>query len=631
LVLRKAWGVLKGGRVCYPSFTYEISLLISSRLEDKISSQGWTTMADDVLKPEKSGNSRAAQTRIKGKSAGGIGGQRAHDLRIGPQPDYVDASRAHLNRVLIEPQTGTQLRKICEERRALRTTTRAMKSSAAVGVIGIITFGHEAQKIFKALTPEQQDAAYHETAEAIATRLNTTLTGLVTHGDESAPHAHFQLPAYNLTGRPVSETAKRAALRDLQTITAEVMARHAPGIERGRSKTDRLKAGATPAEVVNRAVAQLHDELPIEAAQLDAKIAAKRKQSAALDGEIAARQGLLSELAAKIEKNERLAAAALEKAATNEAKADKALKNAALYEGRAEKARRERDAEERTLSNLQLDRRKEEERLERLQEQLAVIETEKQKLAEREAQISLKAAELEKREATVAATEKQQAATEKVLERSIKNFGVMLGEVQKTGGDQPLLREDMADAPEEFTILEKASARDARPLTRGFRSRFWSLNYSNTGTPVPLAESLRAVITKAFDFADRFAQEIAKTRQAAKEAEKRRIEADRAFTQAKEAGRVEGLRIGTAALAERETVVAKRESRADEWATETLSWREQFFERGFTILTAAIRKHLKPDVIEEVTAAYKTELGNLAPKEPTPRNLSSTYDPGHSP
>lgn len=63
-------------------------------------------MADDILKPEKSGNSRAAQTRIKGKSAGAIGGQRAHDLRIGPQPEYVDPARAHLNRVLIAPQTG---------------------------------------------------------------------------------------------------------------------------------------------------------------------------------------------------------------------------------------------------------------------------------------------------------------------------------------------------------------------------------------------------------------------------------------------------------------------------------------------------------------------------------------------
>ncbi|WP_150526633.1 plasmid recombination protein [Roseibium sediminis] len=136
-------------------------------------------MIDDILTPEKSGNSRAVQTRIKGKSAGAIGGQRAHDLRIGPQPQYVDPTRAHLNRVLIEPQTGTQLRKICEDRRASRNTVRAMKSSVAVGMVGIITFGHEAQKIFETLTPEQQDAAYRETAKAIATRLNTTLTGLV--------------------------------------------------------------------------------------------------------------------------------------------------------------------------------------------------------------------------------------------------------------------------------------------------------------------------------------------------------------------------------------------------------------------------------------------------------------------
>lgn len=318
-------------------------------------------MDDDILKPEKNGNSRAAQTRIKGKSAGAIGGQRAHDLRIGPQPEYVDRARSHLNRVLIAPQTGTQLRKVCEDRRKLRTTARAMKSSAAVGMIGIITFGHAAQKIFEALTPDQQDAAYRETAEAIATRLNTTLTGLVVHGDESAPHAHFQLPAYDLTGHPISETAKRAALRDLQTITAEVMGRHAPGIERGRSKVDRLKAGATPAEVVNRSVAQLHDELPIEIAEKEARLA---------------------ELTAKIEKNERLAAAALEKATANEAKADKALKNAALYESRAEKARQERDAEERALSNLQLDRRKEEERLERLREQQAAILAENQRQAE---------------------------------------------------------------------------------------------------------------------------------------------------------------------------------------------------------------------------------------------------------
>lgn len=314
--------------------------------------------AADNSKSKRNGNTRAAQVRIKTKTAKSVGGQRAHDLRIGPQPGYVDISRTYLNRILITPETGTFLRKTCERRRSLRPTVRAMKSSAAVGVAGIITFGHAAQNIFKTLTQDQQDTAYRKTAEAIAKRLNTTLTGLVVHSDESAPHAHFQLPAYDLTGHPISETAKRDVLRDLQTITGEIMGRHAPGIERGWSKLDRLKAGATPAEVVNRSVAQLHDELPLE---------------------IAAKEAKLAELEAKIEKNERLAARALEKAATNEGNAEKALKNAALYEQRAEKARQERNAEEHALSSLQLDRRKEEEQLEKLHEELDAIHADNQK------------------------------------------------------------------------------------------------------------------------------------------------------------------------------------------------------------------------------------------------------------
>ena len=275
----------------------------------------------DILRPEASGNPKAAQTRIAMRNTTAIGGQRAHDLRIGPQPSYVNADRADLNRVLIEPLTGTKLRAICEDRRSQRATKLAMKSGVSVGVAGIITFGHEAQKLFERLTPDQQDAAYFEAAEAIATRLNSTLTGLVVHADESAPHAHFQLPAYDLTGHPISETAKRGALRDLQTLTFEVMARHCPGIERGHSKLDRLKAGASPAEVVNRSVAQLHDDLPRE---------------------IAAKEAELAEVAAKLDTNrDRLAKAEAELAhaiAQNEAesaKAEKICKRAATYERRA--------------------------------------------------------------------------------------------------------------------------------------------------------------------------------------------------------------------------------------------------------------------------------------------------------
>lgn len=285
----------------------------------------------DVLRPESGGNPRAAQTRIAHRNATSIGGQRAHDLRMGPQPSYVDADRSKLNRMLLEPMTGTKLRAICEERRSQRETKLAMKSSASVGVAGIITFGHEAQQIFDRLTPEQQDAAYLETAKTIAARLNTTLTGLVVHVDESAPHAHFQLPAYDLSGHPISETAKRGALRDLQTITAEVMGRHAPGIERGNSKQDRLKAGASPAEVVNRSVAQLHDDLPAE---------------------IATKEAELSKIQAKLQTNLERLAKARTQAAEEGDKADKAQKRAETYEKRVQVAQNELNELEAALNRL---------------------------------------------------------------------------------------------------------------------------------------------------------------------------------------------------------------------------------------------------------------------------------------
>ncbi|QPM92544.1 hypothetical protein [Pseudooceanicola algae] len=94
---------------------------------------------------------------------------------MGPQPAYVDTILSAQNRVLITPETGGKLRKVSEERRALRDTKRAMKSNAAVATAGIITFGHQAQKLFETLTPDQQDAAYLELGEAVATRLNTNL------------------------------------------------------------------------------------------------------------------------------------------------------------------------------------------------------------------------------------------------------------------------------------------------------------------------------------------------------------------------------------------------------------------------------------------------------------------------
>ncbi|RWR05094.1 plasmid recombination protein [Paenirhodobacter populi] len=223
------------------------------------------------METQRGSNSKAAQVRIQPRKAGAYAGQRKHDMRRGPQPSYVDSTKTANNEVLIEPPTPGDLRKVNEERRAQRDTKRAMRSDAAVAFIGILTFGAEAQGFFDALSIEEQNAAFEEAAQAVAMHLNTTVAGLVVHRDESAPHAHFVLPAYDLDGQPLTVTVKRQTLKELQDVTAKAFQRYAPDIERGRSVAERMLAGATRAETLNRSVRELHADLPQE-------LAAKRKE-----------------------------------------------------------------------------------------------------------------------------------------------------------------------------------------------------------------------------------------------------------------------------------------------------------------------------------------------------------------
>jgi len=216
------------------------------------------------MSDEASSNPRAAMVRVEPKTASRYGGQRRHDLRIGHQPDYVDMSRVHFNRVLITPMKPSELRSICEDRRNQRETKRAMRSDSSVAMIGLIGFGTEAQGLFSALSVERQDAALREAAEKCAARMRTTVAGLVFHGDETAPHAHIVFPGFDLDGQPLTNTVKRAALKGLQDDVAEVMGRYAPGIERGRSRVERLAAGADYSDTVHRSVRELHRDLPAE-------------------------------------------------------------------------------------------------------------------------------------------------------------------------------------------------------------------------------------------------------------------------------------------------------------------------------------------------------------------------------
>lgn len=313
-----------------------------------------------------SGNPKAASTRIGSCSAKTLAGQIRHDLRRGPQPSYVDASRSHLNRVLIEPPPPSQMRAICEERRALRDIQRAMKSNAAIGTRGVITFGSEAALLFEQLTPEQQDAAFREVAEAVASRLATSVHGLLVHCDEATIHAHYQLAAYNVHGDPISKTTSPKVLSELQDITAEIMARHCPGIERGTRYGDRLAAGADFADTLHKSVKELHRTLP---ADLDAK----RGQLADLVKAEMDAQARVDEMQSRVD-------ALIEKAELS----DKEAKRLATYEKRLadrvkelETARAASEAlkiEADRLADLaRTERRHEEVRAEKLREKTAAV------------------------------------------------------------------------------------------------------------------------------------------------------------------------------------------------------------------------------------------------------------------
>lgn len=244
----------------------------------------------------KKANSKAVMVRVEVKNAQQYSGQRKHDLRIGPQPRYVVGERADLNRVVMDPPRPKALKDACNARREARGAKRAMKSNAGIAAVGIVGFGSEAKQIFEKLTAEAQDAAFLAVGQAVAEEANTRLVGLVVHLDETSIHAHLSFEGYDMDGRPLSDTMKRGMLRRFQDRAAEVMAEHAPGIERGRSRVTRQENGATYAETMHASVAELHERLPFE-------IAAAQTKLDALSTAIKKNQGYIDKIRSKAELN----------------------------------------------------------------------------------------------------------------------------------------------------------------------------------------------------------------------------------------------------------------------------------------------------------------------------------------
>ena len=89
-------------------------------------------------------------------------------------------------------------------------------------------------------------------------------------------------------------------MSSLQDLTAEVMARHCPGIERGNRYGDRLKAGADFRDTLHRTVRELHRDIPREIEAKRAEILALNMKTQEVQTRVDEMQGRVDKLTQKV-------------------------------------------------------------------------------------------------------------------------------------------------------------------------------------------------------------------------------------------------------------------------------------------------------------------------------------------
>jgi len=281
--------------------------------------------------------------RLQAVDGKGLLGQRRHDQRIGKQPEYVDAERAHLNEALYRAEgwarvPGSTVKEDTERAHKLMEAGRKemearAKRKTKVGKYwrtAIITFSHDAQRVLaeKEITPHAQAlASFTEFAEAHGAKLLT----VDFHGDETAPHYHATFEGINEKGY---------ALRlDRETLSQEQdhIARHFAeiGLTRGKKRVDRIADGEDPSKWNHRNVRELHQQHvadnEAELAELQRKIEAAQERRTT---------------------NEKRAEKARAKAVADESRAAKALKNVETYTKRAKDAELEIEQLEARIATL---------------------------------------------------------------------------------------------------------------------------------------------------------------------------------------------------------------------------------------------------------------------------------------
>lgn len=195
--------------------------------------------------------------------------RKAHDMREQKKtPRNIDPARFCQNTVVIPtPSAKEALELVNKVKAEARARQRFNPGRNNLVHDGILSFSHDAQKIIHALSEKEQLRRILQSVNDVCELHRGRLIGLTIHRDEYALHVHFQMLAAGDDGR-LLRIGPRDCMRR-QDVAARAW--NDLGIIRGKSKRDRIADGESWRETTKMSVAELHEELPRQLAELKAQ------------------------------------------------------------------------------------------------------------------------------------------------------------------------------------------------------------------------------------------------------------------------------------------------------------------------------------------------------------------------
>ena len=218
--------------------------------------------------------------RVKNLKSGEATGAVSHDFRK-KIPNYVDRDRTPKNAILFGGPPDVPSSIASQGERVKARTGKRLRKDANLFLSGILTFSRDARGLVNTTPP---DAQAREMAKRFASENRVRLLYLVRHSDETTTHYHMMFENITDAGESAKNKLNPVVLSRWQDVAGEVFS--TVGIGRGTPKSVRLAAGEDASKTIHRSVRRLHEDLPREISQEEARLREVAERRVALEGDL---------------------------------------------------------------------------------------------------------------------------------------------------------------------------------------------------------------------------------------------------------------------------------------------------------------------------------------------------------